>query len=61
MFDLKRVIIGFGILLAAYYIVGLCSFNMIFDLVFMSFVLLMTVLFAFKDKNDNVINEDEES
>lgn len=61
MFDFKRIIIGFCILLAAYYIVGLCSFNMIIDLVFVSFVLLMTILFAFKDKNDNVIKEDEES
>ena len=60
MIDWKRIVIGFGILLAFGYIMRLFGGNILIDLVFTIIIMTLTVNFMFNDKNDKVIKEEAE-
>ena len=56
-----RILIGFGILLAAYYIIGIFGGNIYIDLAFILIITPVIAVFMFGDKDEDVNKKDEES
>lgn len=57
-----RIAIGFGILLASYYILGLCAGSVVMELLYILVIMPITAIFMFcGDKEDVIEDKDEES
>lgn len=59
MFNWKRSLIGSGIFLAAYYIIGLFGENVVLELILAGIILPITVYFMFDKGKTDVVEEGE--